>query len=278
VFLNNRYYDPQLARFISVDPLGKPDNPQSLNPYTYSLNNPTTYSDPTGLYSCVDGCGSEADQLTRAQSRLGGKSFSSVSVPIRKREGAGVIKVDFFIAASEAGIPGAHDEGNDRGFDIDAPYWESKVQVSLDLENGVAIAHAAPTCDANGEGCHDARGWQIMNSPDDKINKELNQLLIQEDDDQIRVQIRGLNSRRSDKGALKIPSIDDVFLFTLDGSGLRTRRKGDSFPSTQVSWSNPSTGQGIEVYRSSEHLSWIMRAPLLDEQSWGSLKGKLNVG
>jgi len=46
---DNRYYDPTLARFISVDPLADLANPQTLNPYSYAANNPITYSDPSGL-------------------------------------------------------------------------------------------------------------------------------------------------------------------------------------------------------------------------------------
>ncbi len=46
-----RYYDPVLARFISPDAV-EPDrsNPQSLNRYSYVLNNPLRYKDPTGKY------------------------------------------------------------------------------------------------------------------------------------------------------------------------------------------------------------------------------------
>jgi RHS repeat-associated protein len=44
-----RYYDATLGRFISTDPLARPGNPQSLNPYTYGLNNPLNISDPSGL-------------------------------------------------------------------------------------------------------------------------------------------------------------------------------------------------------------------------------------
>ncbi|MFV2022030.1 polymorphic toxin-type HINT domain-containing protein, partial [Micromonospora sp. LOL_023] len=44
-----RHYDPTQGRFISVDPLVNPDNPQTLNAYAYANNNPTTYTDPTGL-------------------------------------------------------------------------------------------------------------------------------------------------------------------------------------------------------------------------------------
>jgi RHS repeat-associated protein len=45
-----RYYDPEIGRFISPDTI-VPDfaNPQSLNRYTYVLNNPLKYIDPTGM-------------------------------------------------------------------------------------------------------------------------------------------------------------------------------------------------------------------------------------
>lgn len=44
-----RYYDPALGRFLSPDPVDPdPYNPQSLNPYSYVLNNPVRYIDPTG--------------------------------------------------------------------------------------------------------------------------------------------------------------------------------------------------------------------------------------
>lgn len=46
---DSRYYDPLLGRFIQPDAL-TPDvyNPQALNPYSYVLNNPFRYIDPTG--------------------------------------------------------------------------------------------------------------------------------------------------------------------------------------------------------------------------------------
>lgn len=51
--LGARAYDPALGRFLTTDPLTKPYTPQGLNAYTYSLNNPITFSDPTGLESCA---------------------------------------------------------------------------------------------------------------------------------------------------------------------------------------------------------------------------------
>lgn len=48
-----RWYDPSVGRFISPDPKhGRLSNPQSLNPYVYVLNIPTTRVDPTGMADC----------------------------------------------------------------------------------------------------------------------------------------------------------------------------------------------------------------------------------
>ncbi|MEA2604011.1 MAG: hypothetical protein QOF89_5003 [Acidobacteriota bacterium] len=45
-YARHRYYDPELGRFISTDPMGYEDGP---NPYQYALNNPVDYGDPMGL-------------------------------------------------------------------------------------------------------------------------------------------------------------------------------------------------------------------------------------
>jgi RHS repeat-associated protein len=44
-----RYYDPEIGRFISADTVvPSPTNPQSLNRYSYCLNNPLKMVDPSG--------------------------------------------------------------------------------------------------------------------------------------------------------------------------------------------------------------------------------------
>ncbi|MGH2509584.1 MAG: RHS repeat-associated core domain-containing protein, partial [Ktedonobacteraceae bacterium] len=49
IHMNGRVYDPNLGRFLSVDPVFEfPTNTQSLNPYSYVLNNPLSMTDPTG--------------------------------------------------------------------------------------------------------------------------------------------------------------------------------------------------------------------------------------
>ncbi len=56
-----RYYEPTIGRFISQDPLvvKTPEkvlgDPQSLNDYAYSRNNPLRFIDPTGLYNIETG-------------------------------------------------------------------------------------------------------------------------------------------------------------------------------------------------------------------------------
>gem|GEM_PF-925064 len=48
-YLNARMYDPKLARFMQEDTYrGDPNDPLSLNLYTYVSNNPLVYVDPTG--------------------------------------------------------------------------------------------------------------------------------------------------------------------------------------------------------------------------------------
>jgi len=51
VHMNGRVYDPLLGRFLSADPfIQDAGNTQSLNRYSYVLNNPLAYTDPNGFF------------------------------------------------------------------------------------------------------------------------------------------------------------------------------------------------------------------------------------
>ena len=53
-YFGARYYSSNMGRFSSPDPgwflAASLDNPQTWNQYSYALNNPLKYTDPTGLY------------------------------------------------------------------------------------------------------------------------------------------------------------------------------------------------------------------------------------
>lgn len=55
-YFSSRYYGNSMGRFMSPDPSGlyfaAPENPQTLNLYSYVGNNPLYYTDPSGLYAC----------------------------------------------------------------------------------------------------------------------------------------------------------------------------------------------------------------------------------
>lgn len=64
--MNARYYLPGIGRFLTADTLvPDPQNPQSYNRYSYTLNNPLKYTDPTGHISCEElgtkECGDEGN-------------------------------------------------------------------------------------------------------------------------------------------------------------------------------------------------------------------------
>ncbi len=75
-FAQARYYNKNHGRFTGVDPLlstGSIYNPQTWNRYSYTLNSPLKYTDPSGMYIC-DGdkkqCKTFEDGMKKAQAAL----------------------------------------------------------------------------------------------------------------------------------------------------------------------------------------------------------------
>ncbi|NHN38976.1 hypothetical protein G8764_16830 [Pseudomaricurvus alcaniphilus] len=55
IHMNGRIYDPRLGRFLQADPFVQfLDNTQSYNRYSYVMNNPLRYTDPSGYFSFGD--------------------------------------------------------------------------------------------------------------------------------------------------------------------------------------------------------------------------------
>ncbi|NTX34167.1 MULTISPECIES: RHS repeat-associated core domain-containing protein [unclassified Myxococcus] len=60
--MRGRVYDPRLMKFLSVDPvIAQPGSAQAHNAYSYVLNNPTRYTDPSGFSPYVGGLVSRWD-------------------------------------------------------------------------------------------------------------------------------------------------------------------------------------------------------------------------
>lgn len=84
VYMQARYYDPAVGRFLSIDPVGpSPGNLFNFNRYDYANNNPVVNIDPdgttctkseSGSYSCqFDG---NTGKLSKAQVRRANKDYT----------------------------------------------------------------------------------------------------------------------------------------------------------------------------------------------------------
>lgn len=72
--MNGRAYDYNLGRFLSVDPfIQAPGNSQSMNPYSYIMNNPLAGTDPSGYKweTVWDSRFHTLDQLKQVLTKLG---------------------------------------------------------------------------------------------------------------------------------------------------------------------------------------------------------------
>jgi len=69
IYMQARYYDPVVGRFLSPDPvLPQPANTGNFNIYSYASNNPINFTDPNGMYVCQGSgknCASFRDRIKK---------------------------------------------------------------------------------------------------------------------------------------------------------------------------------------------------------------------
>ena len=86
-YMGARHYSPALGRFIQPDPLyidfRRLSDPQQLNLYSYGRNNPTTFSDPTGLDITL-GCKGAQANCNTALGQLNGRENAQFTVGLDK--------------------------------------------------------------------------------------------------------------------------------------------------------------------------------------------------
>ncbi len=94
--MNGRVYDPLVGRFLSPDPFVQDiSNSQSHKRYSYCLNNPLKYTDPTGEIFVVD------DILIAAA--IG----AIINVAVQRMSGNINSAGDYFMAAVVGALAGA---------------------------------------------------------------------------------------------------------------------------------------------------------------------------
>ena len=82
IHMNGRIYDAKLGRFLQADPLIQaPYNTQSLNRYSYTINNPLNATDPSG-YSFFSDIFRPTKHIIRAVFKILGPEISSALVNI----------------------------------------------------------------------------------------------------------------------------------------------------------------------------------------------------
>ena len=84
IYMNARYYLPQIGRFVSPDTMvPEPGNPQSYNRYAYVRNNPMNFTDPSG-HMVSDGCDLDGCDLTQLERRQSILAYGKVLIGSRK--------------------------------------------------------------------------------------------------------------------------------------------------------------------------------------------------
>ena len=164
-YLNARYYDPHLGRFLSPDPLMNPGDPRTLDPYAYSANNPVAYSDASGLcyglsgqemIDCANGSRLSIGMHQRARDSVATGARHEVHfVPNAKSSTYG----GFFIeeAAVGSNILGGDfkSRGDDRGMSShrDTVLRRSRVSWNVDEATGVLDIRLNTSCDDDEDKC-----------------------------------------------------------------------------------------------------------------------------
>ncbi len=76
VHMNGRVYDPEIGRFLSADPfVQETGNLQSWNRYSYVLNNPLSFTDPSGFFF---------SKLFKSIGRALGSLFRAIGAAVKK--------------------------------------------------------------------------------------------------------------------------------------------------------------------------------------------------
>ncbi|KAB1105088.1 RHS repeat protein [Micromonospora aurantiaca] len=176
--LGAREYDPTIGRFISVDPINDPGNPQQMQAYAYASNNPITYADPSGEI-ITEYAGGDVYDRVKIYPCEGGISGISCQTRIEKnhprlstRRDKGLfnnaVLHDSFALISSAPVVGGVGDGLDAGLYL----WEGDKQSAA-----MALAPGPPVCKISKKTCK-AVGEQLGGKATKKAEKNLSKAAL----------------------------------------------------------------------------------------------------
>ena len=159
-YFNARYMSAPQGRFLSPDPLGgELSDPQTLNKYGYTRNNPLKFVDPTGLYDCVEDNEECLKRLEDFEKRRQALLRSRDSEVVRAAEAYGSPRDGNGVLLKFAAVDGdAETTYGIRGLE-DGSY-KPDILVTIDLNIGGTRLDAA----IGHEGSHVADGAEFIDS------------------------------------------------------------------------------------------------------------------
>jgi len=170
IHMNGRVYDYNLGRFLSVDPvIQSPSDSQSLNPYSYIMNNPLAGTDPTGYCAAETGTRIKDCGDMKVEIKVDGKAVgstvvkdvnfrSSASVNIAMSNGASQALTN--LAKSTASVATPSDIGAENGKNKSTS--GNHVGVTGSSESSKPTNSSTPSGDVLGTEDTDKRATEIL--------------------------------------------------------------------------------------------------------------------
>jgi len=148
VYLDARYYDPEIGRFISPDPFSSEG--QALNRYSYSVNNPISYADPSGLFFIEPGGGGGNCICTGwvTETTGAGVSFGGSTQDLGSRSSSSCVAV--FCGSGSGGFGG--------GFSWERPDYCERHPNSPQCGGGTGDTNTGGSGNENGNGNESGTG------------------------------------------------------------------------------------------------------------------------